>query len=372
MIEKLHFCWVTMLLLTILLLNYLVVSKKSIYFAAVNRAAMKEHEQWKWQEYATAWKGVGIYHVTLTITDRLPLLGTLEIPSNDPTKAKVKKTELGRKVLAHLMALPKRRPEIRIMSYCLMPDHLHSIWYVTQSMPISILSVVRGFWQGEKKIGRAYSMSVTPHSMRENEHTAAQDEEYAANPLFREMPFVRPMSRRGQLNAMIRYVMLNPQRLATKRLMPGYFRVQEGIEIAGRTYAGVGNTKILLAEHFAPVHVRRMMVEAAEHDNDQPLRDYMNGCILAARKGTVMVSPFISPKEKDVMNVLLREQHPFILLADNGFRDYYKPSDALFDACAAGQVLILSPWPYDADKRHITRDDCVALNTMAEEICHQA
>ena len=81
-----------------------------------------------------------------------------------------------------------------------------------------------------------------------------------------------------------------------------------------------------------------------------------------------MVSPFISDHEKQVMQVLLREHLPFIYLVDNGFRDYYKPSDALFDACAAGRVLILSPWPYDATKRHISRADCVALNTMAEEI----
>ena len=69
------------------------------------------------------------------------------------------------------------------------------------------------------------------------------------------------------------------------------------------------------------------------------------------------------------MKVLLHEQHPFVLLADNGFRDYYKPADELFDACAAGRLLILSPWPYDEGKRHISRKECVALNTMAEEIC---
>ena len=80
--------------------------------------------------------------------------------------------------------------------------------------------------------------------------------------------------------------------------------------------------------------------------------------------------PFISPKEKDVQAVLLAEEHPFIVLADNGFREYYKPADSLFDACASGRVLILSPWPYDANKRHISRADCVALNTMAEEICN--
>ena len=161
---------------------------------------------------------------------------------------------------------------------------------------------------------------------------------------------------------------MNPQRLATKRLMPGYFRVQEDIEIAGRKYSGVGNIALLQAECFAPVHVRRTMVEEAIHGDDKRLRDYMNGCVLAARQGAVMVSPFISEKEKEVMVVLLAEEHPIIILADNGFRDYYKPSDGIFDAVAEGRVLILSPWEYDADKRHISRADCVALNGMAEEI----
>ena len=69
------------------------------------------------------------------------------------------------------------------------------------------------------------------------------------------------------------------------------------------------------------------------------------------------------------MQVLLQEQEPFVILTDNGFRDYFKPSDELFDACAAGRLLILSPWSYDEGKRHISRSECVALNTMAEEIC---
>jgi hypothetical protein len=138
--------------------------------------------------------------------------------------------------------------------------------------------------------------------------------------------------------------------------------------IGGHSYDGVGNTTLLMAERFTTVHVRNVMVKAAEHGDVEPLRIYKNSCVLSARQGAVMVSPFISDHEKQVMQVLLREHLPFIYLADNGFRDYYKPSDALFDACAAGRVLILSPWPYDATKRHISRADCVALNTMAEEI----
>jgi hypothetical protein len=242
-------------------------------------------------------------------------------------------------------------------------------------MPRGIRAAVRGFWQEVKKAGRLSSFA--PNSIRENYQERAKTlrEEIGADrydalpPIFTEMPFVRPIGQRRQLPATLRYIDMNPQRLATKRLMPGFFRVQEGIELAGRTYSGVGNIALLQAERYAPVHVRRMMVEAAEHGEPQQMRNYMNGCVLAARQGTVMVSPFISPQEKQVMEVLLKEKRPFICIADNGFRDYYKPNDGLFDAVAAGRVLILSPWDYDADKRHVTRADCVAMNQMAEELC---
>ncbi len=334
------------------------------------------------------------------MTSREPLLGTLVIPAGNPTLTRVEPTELGRALLECQRSLPLFCPEIQILQYCLMPDHLHSIWYVRRPMEKSIRYVAQGFWRGAKKAGRAYSYlqaaayrlkgkatnesaapslspstlpslsSLAPASSRENPLRALLGDEayYGLVPLFTEVPFLRPLSRRGQLQAMIRYVQLNPQRLATKRLMPGFFRVQEGITIAGRTYTAVGNILLLHTEHYAPVHVRSQWVKATEQGDTQPLRDYMNGCVLAARQGTVMVSPFISTQEKQVKAVLLAEQHPFIVLADNGFRDYSKPPSDIFDAVAAGRVLLLSPWPYDAGKRHISRADCVALNAMAEEI----
>ena len=48
--------------------------------------------------------------------------------------------------------------------------------------------------------------------------------------------------------------------------------------------------------------------------------------------------------------------------------DFIEPRLTASDSVAEGRVLILSPWEYDADKRHISRADCVALNGMAEEI----
>ena len=50
---------------------------------------------------------------------------------------------------------------------------------------------------------------------------------------------------------------MTPQRLATKRLKPSFFRVQQGIVIGRRSYDGVGNVALLMEERYATVHVRR-------------------------------------------------------------------------------------------------------------------
>ena len=326
----------------------------------------KNHDIWQWQEPGTAWKGIGIYHVTITVPSRESLLGKLIIPQNDPKQAYIQRTELGNALVEKLLNHPTYYPEVQIVQYCLMPDHLHVILYVKRPMKQTFNTVVRSLWQAAKKLGRAYTSSINPESDSGLTNEENTDTPF---PIFTERPFIRPMSRRGQLQTMIRYVQMNPERLATKRLMPELYRVQDGIEIAGRIYKGVGNAELLQRARYMPVHVRRTMVDEAAHGDDKRLRDYMNSCVLAARQGAVMVSPFISEYEKAVMEVLLKEGLPFIYIADNGFRDYYKPQDCLFDAVARKQVLILSPWEYDAGQKHVSRAECVEMNKMAEEIC---
>ena len=321
---------------------------------------------WHWQERGTAWKGVGIYHVTIVVPSREPLLGDLIIPNNDPEHAYIEHSELGTQLIKMLLDNQNYYPEVRVLQFCVMPDHLHAILQVMRPMEKSFNMVVRSIWQGAKKIGRSYFSSISPES-HSGSFSSISPESHSG--IFTERPFIRPMSRKGQLQTMIRYVQMNPERLATKRLMPDCFRVQDNIEIGGRIYCGVGNADLLQRAKYMPVHVRSTMVDEAEHGDNTRLRNYMNSCVLAARQGTVMVSPFISKQEQAIMAVLLKEGLPFIYIADNGFRDFYKPQDSLFDAVAQKQVLILSPWDYDPHKKHVSRAECVEMNKMAEEIC---
>ena len=129
-----------------------------------------EQNTWKLQDYGTTWKGKGLYHITITIPDRQRILGTLVIPNNDPKQAVIRPTALGRAILDCQRAVQAHYPVIQILHYCLMPDHLHAVWFVREQMTKGIMSAVRGFWQGAKKVGRAYSYlsSVELNTVREN------------------------------------------------------------------------------------------------------------------------------------------------------------------------------------------------------------
>ena len=70
--------------------------------------------QWHWQEPGTAWRGVGVYHVTLTVPSREAVLGTLVIPRTDPSLATVERTPLGNAVVDELYVMCRHYPDIRL------------------------------------------------------------------------------------------------------------------------------------------------------------------------------------------------------------------------------------------------------------------
>ena len=212
-------------------------------------------EKWQWQEPGTAWKGAALYHVTLTVPDSRSVLGKIITPEGDPAKACVVRSPLGDGVVDCLMSIPQHHPEVQVLHFCLMPDHLHAVLYVRRFMTRGVGTLVRGFWQAVKKLGRACSASpiassfMSPNGIREKlKEESRQLQDFAATlrgrmgdesyyrllPLFTEMPFIRPMSRYSQLPNTIRYIDMNPQRLATKRLKPSFFRVQKDVVIGSK------------------------------------------------------------------------------------------------------------------------------------------
>lgn len=318
---------------------------------------MQEQEsQWHWQQWGTQWHGKGIYHITLSTANHQPLLGTLLIPEREgrkiPQEATVERSELGKGVIDSLYRMQQLHEEVKPLAYALMPTHVHIILQVKKEMPISMRKLMQGFWQGCKQTAWRLGMN--------------------GGEVFPERPYIRTLWHRGQLRTMIDYVHLNPQRKAVQEVEPENFLVQGGIELGNMTCRGVGNVKLLFEQNLFPVHVHKEWVWDAEKGDDRALRDYKNRCIIEARSGAVLVSPFINEHERQVLQVALAEGARAIYILDNGLPDRrtYKPSGTYFEACREGRMLFLSPWDYDAQKKHCTREECVRKNQLAEEICN--
>lgn len=171
------------------------------------------------------------------------------------------------------------------------------------------------------------------------------------------------LRRKGQLRAMIDYVHNNPVHRWQKQRNPGWLVPIRGIMIAGRRYDGIGNVNLLGLSRWQ-VHVRRAW-------DDDARRRYMNECVVKARNGSALVSPFISQHEAAVRDFCLSEGHSVIVLVDNGFAEYAQCPGGLYDYCVNGQVLVLaaSELGHEDRKGAISREECVWLNGLAEEIC---
>jgi hypothetical protein len=161
---------------------------------------------------------------------------------------------------------------------------------------------------------------------------------------------------------MMRYLRDNPRRLWIKRQKPDYFTVQHEITVNNSTVAMAGNRFLLNYPLKVVVQCSRSI--NSEEAIAREVRRYLS----MARDGAVLVSPSISPCEKAVMRAGFEAGAKEIVLLENGFSPMWKPGGAQFDACANGQLLFVSPWPYHSDRKTITRDQCMQLNGLAREI----
>jgi len=163
------------------------------------------------------------------------------------------------------------------------------------------------------------------------------------------------------LPTLINYVKDNPRRLLMKRAHSEYLRPFFNLRLGSNTYSGIGNLALLSVPHRLAVRVSRRNTEAQLQDE---LRRYM----AAARSGTVLISPAISPGEKRVMRTAFDAKLPTVVIMENGFTPFSKPHGEQFYACAEGRLLMLSPWPHHNDRQKLTAQQCQAMNLMALEL----
>ena len=323
----------------------------------------RHHRENGWDYY-----GHAIYHITLVVAERQHLFG--ELIGNSADTAKIELNSFGLQVHRLLRDTPKYyQPKgyaLKMLAFKIMPDHLHFVIQVLDRLPKPIGTVVRGFKSACTSLfKRTYFSgddtnnsqipSVIVHFVRIFADTGSIWEKTPAG--YHE----RILHAQGQLNNMISYVRDNPRRLWLKKKRPEYFAVQRNVQWNGHCFSAVGNI-LLLDSPMCAVHVRSRFSE-------EESRNYMNECIITARKGAVLVGAFISPKEKQVLETAITEGLPIILLVPYSFSEYYKPAGNLIEMCTNGKILFLTEVSTEVSpRRSISREECNILNALAEEM----
>ena len=165
---------------------------------------------------------------------------------------------------------------------------------------------------------------------------------------------------------MFNYLKDNPRRLAVKRLFPDLFRVSRHIPFDTGFLNGVGNCFLLQAPCFHQVQVSRS-IELSSLEFQRKIDEMSE----AVSQNAVVVSPCISPGEKELAKIAFQNKTPLIALKNNDFPPLYKPGGAYFDACANGRLLLLAPpgFGYQMGNRKLTRTEACILNSIAQKIC---
>ena len=124
----------------------------------------------------------------------------------------------------------------------------------------------------------------------------------------------------------------------------------------------IGNKSLLYSEKKLPLVCHR--ADAARFEEQKA------AVLSAARDNWVIVSAFISQKERDIKQQLMVEQLPFIEIMDNGFSDKYKGTGKAFYALAENRLCQISPWVYEYQKdgTMVSREMCLVMNELARMI----
>ena len=339
------------------------------------------------------------YMITLVTQPRRSLFGQLR-------EWGVERNGIGKAVYDARQAVERRFPGVRATYNAIMPDHFHGIVYVTRDGLADLEEVVAWFAaECERRAGRRLWA-----------------------PLWRDSICLA----RGQLDRQIYYVLSNAKRRWIKDNNPGLFRkvlgfrhwrltratarlvelgdvdhwdyrteiVDEGRECwdlesgdeilkprrANRlqsafasgerqqardnkdreiAWTAVGNPFLLDEQLLLSVRISRTA-------SPQTLDSVLERLRGKAARGAVLVGAFISPGEKAAKTAALESGGCIVQVIPEGMGRYFKPSGRDFDVCAAGRLLVLSPFAPEpggqVERSHYGKARFEALNLASEAI----
>jgi len=265
------------------------------------------------------------------------LCGSCSVPVGSYGSPYIEASEIGRGIKSALRDIALIDSLLRLLQYSLMPDHLHLL-----------LSV-------EDTLDEHLGVKIAKFKVLANGRCGASR-------LFEEGYNDQIITHRRDLTTVFRYIRENPYRLAVRRERPEYFSRVNEIRVAERRFSAYGNLLLLKNPFKEQVVVHRrdeVRVRAAN----------LSRWIYTASNGGVLVSPFISEAEKEIRRRAEENGGRIILISNEGFGERGKPVGHDFSQCERGNLLILTPTA-PALPPTLTREACLAMNALAAAIAN--
>lgn len=288
-----------------------------------------------------------IYMITLVVEGRRPLLGSLCDKDENHNIPWINPSPLGKEVKQCWNNISKHYPQVKPIRLQLMPDHMHGILFVTEKMPYHLGRIINGFKIGCNKAIR--ELSPTLSSITQTS---------PATHLWEEGYHDRILIGKNQLKRMSDYLIDNPRRRLLKHNNPDLFRINKNITVANQEMSAMGNIFLLDHSFIVPVKCSRKLV-GKELDKET------KRLISLAQQGAILVSPCISDGEKHIFRIAHEMGYSTIVILSHCLKPLWKPGGKLFDSCAQGKLLLISPWQQHNEPKTLTRDICNQLNDIA-------
>lgn len=307
-----------------------------------------------------------IYLITVTTEGRQRLLGTLV--GDSAATAAIEPTPLGAYVAeafrqTAVETTKKTGCRVQVLHYQIMPDHFHGILYVRDTLPADYaLGKIVAAW----KSACTHALWASP-SFSASSSAPHLSAEHKTKPLFSRGFNDRILFRRGQLKTWVAYFDDNPRRLWLKWHFPDRLRKVYDFTAGtkGHRYTAVGNT-------FLVTYPERLQVRCHRNLTAEQIQQEVEKYLKEAHRGTVLVSPFISPAEKAVFEACYRERLPMIHIVNRGLDGKFNyPSGRDLSGCSDGFLLVLAPYAdYSAETAaaRITRAQCLDMNAYAADL----
>lgn len=260
------------------------------------------------------------------------LCGDYQIPTGQPGSSFIKASTTGAAIKDVLRRFHQIEPNIKILQYALMPDHVHILLFVEHPTQEILGRILARFKVEVNKV-------------------AGTDGVFAKG--FNDQ--ILKSSR--TLDTFYTYIRDNARRLAVRRAHPEFFRRVNALKIGDKTYQAYGNFQLLGCPFKDQVVVHRA-------DSQETLRQNRDVWLYTAANGGILVSPFISQPEKAVRAEAEEAGGRFILVTNEPMGERYKPTGHDFSLCEAGRLLIVSANFPGA----LSRNNCLAMNALAAMI----